>query len=153
MALAETQGVCTRTLRNWQQLDPEESATPPGRPRLSQQKLEEARRLVLGQLDRQGWSAGEEPIWRGLQGSIPRARVRRVLRELKAAHRQRRRRVRAETRTSTRVEFRDAIWAVDATHVGRDADGVAMQAKVVREIASTRTLAVSVGRVAIAQDV
>ena len=85
-----------------------------------------------------GWGTGEEPIARVLQ--MPRARVRRALAPLKAERRARMRKRARSTRRSTVVQARDVLWSMDATHLGRDARGHAVQAEVVREVASTRRL-------------
>ena len=142
-----------RTLRNWQRIDPAEPAAPPGRPALVATVLDEARSLVAKQLDVQGGEAGEGPIHRALGGRIPLARVRRVLRELKADRRRRRRAQRQAARVSVKVVARDALWSMDATHLGRDALGRAVQAEVVRDVASTRTIGISVGAQATDEDV
>ena len=125
--MAETHGVSLRTLRRWRAEDPGERRAPPGRPPAPQCELEEARRLVEAELELQGWGAGEEPLWRALDGRVPRARVRRVLRELKQAKRSRRRRHAEEGRVSVEVACRDTVWAIDATHLGRNALGSALQ--------------------------
>lgn len=142
-----------RTLRNWKKLDPAEEVPPPGRPRTGAAVLEEAKDLVRGELERQGWAAGEEPVWRALGGRVPRARVRRVLAALKAEHRARCRSRAAEVRVSARVHAPDALWSMDATHLGRDAHRHAIQAEVIRDVASTRTIGIAVGKAAEAEDV
>ena len=152
-AVAETHGVSLRALRNWRRLVPGEETPREGRPPTSDAELAEARRRVAAELACQGWDAGEEPVWRALGGEISRARVRRVLRELKAEYRKRRRAHLEAQRVSMEVHARDAVWALDATHLGRDEEGRAVQAEVVREVASTRTLHVSVGRCASGRDV
>ena len=141
--MAAGYGVSPRSLRNWKRADPAERG--PGRPALSAEQLEEARDAVLGELERQGWSAGEEPIWRGLGCRLPRSRVRRVLAELKAERRARHAEHVRAARVSVRVEARDVVWSLDATHLGRDERGAAVQAEVLREVASTTTIALSVG--------
>jgi len=113
----------------------------------------EARELVEAELERQGWGAGEEPIWRGLQQCIPRARVRRVLHELKAERRRRRARHTREARVHVTVLARDVMWAMDATHLGRLPSGEAVQAEVIRDVAPGRTIGLSVGPAACAGDV
>jgi len=37
------------------------------------------------------------------------------------------------------------MWSIDATHLGRDPTGASVEAEVVRDVASGRTLAVAVG--------
>jgi len=145
--------VTARSLCNWKNLDPAQQVAVPGRPRTPKDVLEAARDLVRGELERQGWDCGEGPISRALGGQIPLARVRRVLRELKAERRARRRQQRAAARVSTSVQARDAVWSMDATHLGRDAVGRAVQAEVLREVASTRTIEISVGPAATGKEV
>ncbi len=152
-ALAEAHGVTLRTLRNWKKDDPAVLRALPGRPALGEAVLGEARVAVCAELDRQGWSSGEEPVWRGLGRVIPRARVRRVLAELKAERRRRQTARTRQLRLSTTVLVRDALWSLDATHLGRDPCGAEVQAEVLREVASTRTIGMSVGPPALADEV
>ena len=134
-----------RTLRNWKRLDAADPVPSPGRPRVSEEKLAEVREAARGELDRQGWQAGEGPIKRALGERFPISQVRRVLHELKAERRARARQHAREARVSVEVKASDALWSMDATHLGRDAAGCAVQAEVVREVASTRTIGISVG--------
>jgi len=156
-AMAEALGKSHRSLRRYRELashlDLADTVRPPGRPPLSEGELNEARRVVEEQLDRQGPDTGEEPVWRGAGGVIPRSRVRRVLRENKAARRRRRRVHRKESRVSVTVNARDVIWALDATHLGRRPGGDAVLGEVVREVASTRTLGVTAGPAATGREV
>jgi len=145
--------VTLRTLRTWKRLDPAQPAAAPGRPALTETALDEARAAVREQLELQGHDAGEGPVHRALGGRIPLARVRRVLRELKAARRKRRREHREAARVSVTVVARDAVWSMDSTHLGRDMIGHAVQAEVVREVASTRTIGITVGAQATDEEV
>jgi hypothetical protein len=118
--------------------------------------VERARGLVRGELERQGWSAGEGPVHRALRGAVPLRLVRRVLGERKAERRGRIEREERERRTRIEVRAGDALWCLDATQLGREvgaALGPAVQAEVVRDVASGRTLGVSVGRAATAAEV
>jgi len=151
--VAEAEGVTPRTLRNWRRLDPAAPRARPGRPPTGAEQLAKARELVHAELERQGWRTGEEPIWRALGCEIPRARVRRVLRELKAERRARHRQHLEEQRVSVAVRARDVVWALDATHLGRDRRGRAVEGEVLREVASTRTIELSVGPEATAEEV
>jgi hypothetical protein len=54
---------------------------------------------------------------------------------------------------SVQVEARDAVWSMDATHLGRDASGGEVQAEVVREVASTCTIGIAVGPPATGEDI
>jgi len=129
------------------------SRRPPGRPSHGPEEHDQARRLVTGALERTGWSAGEGAVYHALDGEVPLRLVRAALRDLKAARRARMARKARRTRTSLEVEARDALWSLDATHLGRDAGARAVQAEVVREVASTRTIEVRVGPAADARDV
>jgi hypothetical protein len=112
-----------------------------------------ARELVRDVLEEQGWSTGEGPVHRELRGSVSLRLVREVLRELKAERRSRWETEAKNRRTSIQVKARDAVWAQDATHLAWDEQGRSVQAEVVREVASTRTLDVVVGLPAAAADV
>ena len=153
VALAEAKRVTSRTLCSWKHLDPAKPAASPGRPRLSEERLHEASEAVRGELERQGWQVGEGPIHRALGGRFPLARIRRVLKELKAEHRARKRKHVEEARKSMRSCARDAVWAIDATHLGRNLLRMAVEAEVIRELASTRTIGISIGLPATAEEV
>jgi len=104
-------------------------------------------------MGRQGRTVGERPVAQALQGQVSLWEVRSALRRWKARDRVRENRQSAQRRVSVRVRCRDAIWAQDATHLGRDPDGRAVQAEVLRDLASTRTLALSVGPPATSDEV
>ena len=142
-----------RTLRNWKKQDPAARVAPPGRPRLSEREREQAREAVRAELERKGWGAGEEPIWRALGGALPRARVRAALQELKTQRRQRLCKEAQERRVSIEVSAADALWSLDATHLGRDQEGKAVWGEVLRDVASTRTIEVAVGPAACGAEV
>jgi transposase InsO family protein len=74
--------------------------------------------------------------------------VTQALRGLKAARRREERARCARNRVSHRVLARDALWAQDATHLG---GGVYLE--VIRDVASCRILALSIGRPATGRDV
>jgi hypothetical protein len=100
---------------------------------------------VRAELERQGWSTGERPVFEALAGGVKLSRVRHAMRELKAERRQRKRAHQAEARVSVEVWARDALWSMDATHLGRDEDRSEVQGEIVREVASTRSIGVAVG--------
>jgi len=152
-AIAAAHEVTVRTLRNWMKLVPDELPAPVGRPPLSEEVVAAARAAVLLELERQGWKAGEEPVWRGLERRFSRSLVRRCLRELKADRKKRARVVRERERLSVEVRYRDAVWSIDATHLGRDAWGRAVEGEVLREGASGRTIGLSIGPKSTARDV
>jgi len=136
--------VTTHTLRRWE-IEAEAGALPrpPGRPPHGEAERERARELVRQELGRQGYGAGEQPLQRALGLAMRLVRV--ALAEEKAAHRRRLEALhRAQRRTIT-VRARDAMWSIDATHLGRDPTGASVEAEVVRDVASGRTLAAAVG--------
>ena len=72
--------------------------------------------------------------------------------DLKTDHEAHVRMVRALARMSVRVALGDVLWALDETHLGRLEEGDAVLGLVVQEVASTRTLFVSVGPAGTAED-
>ena len=150
-ALAEVHGVTLRTLRNWKRLDPAEQVAPPGRPRVSESERHAVRARVLAELERQGWSTGEGPVHRALGGAVPLSQVRRELKQLKAEWRKRERQRLAKQRVRIQILARDAVWSMDATHLGRTKARCAVEGEVVREVRSTRTIGLSVGPSATAE--
>lgn len=92
----------------------------------------------------QGKSVGWRPVWRALS-HLSRRLVQRVVAELKRRRRVARRRRESALRVSVSVSGRDVLWSLDATHLGRDSVSHEVQAQAVREVASTRSLALSVG--------
>jgi len=51
------------------------------------------------------------------------------------------------------VHARDALWSMDATHVGRTPAGAKVESEAVREVRSTRTIGLSVGPPATSEEV
>jgi len=137
----------TRTLRNWMKLAAEHDAgyRPPGRPRRPVEQHAAARVRVAAVLERVGYAVGERTVHRLLGEDVSLGLVRAVLRELKAEHRGRARGVRQALRTHVEVHGRNVLWSVDATHLGRDAGGGAVLGEIVRDVASTASLGLSVG--------
>lgn len=150
--MAEAVGRSERTLRRWEAADPDAKARV-GRPPAAQEEFDEVRALVRAELERQGWQAGEGPIHRALKGQVSLWRVRQVLAPLKRERAAQQRALQVELRQSVEVMARDTVWAIDATHLGCDPIGRAVEAEVLREVASTRTLALSVGPKATATEV
>jgi hypothetical protein len=145
--LAEALRVTPRTLRNWRR-DAERAPgvkRRPGRPRRSRAEYAVAKERVRSVLEHIGISAGENTVCRELDGEVAVRLVRESLADLKAEHRARERHKREEARTSVHVSARCAIWSVDGTHLGRDEAGTAQVGEIVRDVASTTTLGVSVG--------
>lgn len=153
MEMAEKLEVSVRTLRNWKQLDPAGERPRSGRPALPQVVREQDLLDVEAELERVGWSAGEETVWEGLHRDRSRPRVRVALKSLKAGKRQRRCAAQEAARTTVKVHARDVMWCVDATHLGRDVMGRAVQAEVLRDVASGAALRISLGYAATAAEV
>ena len=145
--LAEALGVTPRTLRSWKR---EAEGTPgatrrPGRPRRSHGERALAKERVRSVLEQLGIAAGERTVHHALDGEVSLRLVRESLAELKAEHRTRARRKREELRSSVHALARGAMWSLDGTHLGRDEAGAALVGEIVRDVASTKTLGVSVG--------
>jgi len=141
--VARLLGVSERTVRRWK-CGP--AGCPRGRPALPHAERLQYARHVVAEWRRQGKSAG----WRPISRALPHVPTREVQRQVAAAKRRHRaacaRRRQAERRGVV-LAGRDVLWSLDATHLGREGDGSAVQAQAVREVASMRTLAISVGAV------
>ena len=147
-ARAKEHGVSERTLRNW--------ARGPGgrwgrRPR-PEALMEAARTDCHRELLARGYGRWWKTIWECLGRTYAQALVREVVTDLKAEDRARKRLLRTLARMSVKAFFGDVLWSLDETHLGRIEEGEAVQGLVVREVASTRTLVVSVGPEATAED-
>ena len=152
--LAGTLGESTRTLRAW--CGREGEPRPPGRPPHSAGAragaLEECAR-VWRTLPR-----GHDG-WRSVATVLDRERVKVPVRlvqasvgELKRCARERARDRVQERRVHVDVLARDAVWALDQTHVLRDEQGE-LKALAVRECCVPRTLSLSIGPPACGKDV
>jgi transposase InsO family protein len=142
--------VSLRTLRRWAARADRE-VRPVGRPRHPEEVRERVRVAVKEALDRLGWTAGEERVRKALPGA-PRRPLREALADLKAARREEERRREEARRIRVEVLVRDALWCLDGTHLGR-LRGRAVEAQVLREAATRRTLFVTVGGAATEDDV
>ena len=147
-ALAEEHGVTLRTLRNWLRRPPGRAGRPPQRPELVREATE-ACRMVL---EEQRYGVGWEKTWRLLGGRFTKYRVQECVADLKEEHQARRALLATLARVSVRVRLGDVLWGLDETHLGRLQDGEVVLGVVVREVASTRTLVVSVGPASTAED-
>jgi len=152
--LAERLGRTARTLRTWR--DREGRSGSPGHPGHSDEARSRAYALV-------------EPVWRALPRGhdgwrsvrallerenldVPIRLVQECVRALKReAHIRTRARI-EQNRVQFEVLARDAIWAVDQTHLCRDERGE-VKALAVRECLSQRTLGLSIGAPAHGVDV
>jgi hypothetical protein len=139
-------GVSPRSARRWQkdQDDPMPKRRP-GRPGHSAKVWAEVKKAARGVLKRMGYGTGARKVHHELQGRYSHYLVREVVKQLKAKWRSREARRRAAARRHVRVLARGAIWSVDGTHLGRDACGTAVVGEIVRDVASTKSLGVSVG--------
>jgi transposase InsO family protein len=140
-------------MREWKRAGPHAPPRRVGRPVHGEERRAQARALIEQELQRQGHTAGEQPLVHALGDRLTRYLIREVLRELKREKRKRTRDGLARRRQSVHVRYRDVLWSMDATHLGRQEDGVAVQAEVVREVASGLTLEISVGPPAQAHEV
>jgi transposase InsO family protein len=106
---------------------------------------------------RKGLRAEEKPVsWRGVSAHLGRAVPVRLVQhyacELDRRHRRRAQKRLERERVSVTVLMRDVVWCLDATFLGR-ADGKGMWGEVVKDVATSGFLAVSVGPAASAKDV
>ena len=104
------------------------------------------------ELKAQGWHVGWSKVHAGLGGRYSTTLVQECLLKLKKDHKKDREAVAALCRHSVRVTLGEVLWSLDETHLGRLPSWKAVLGLVVREVASTRTLLVSVGPEATAED-
>jgi transposase InsO family protein len=133
--------VTPRTVRRWKA-----HATKPRRARGRPAKHPE--RAAVWALARAWRRMGHTAGWRPLQAAlaaVPRRHVQLVVGALKRRRRVRVERRRKRDRTRVVAAGRDVLWSLDATHLGRDTAGRAVEGQAVRDVATTRTLALSVG--------
>jgi transposase InsO family protein len=123
----------------------------PGRPGHGEATRDRVARLVAEQRTIQGRRAGWRPISKALPG-VPVRLIQAALSAQKRAERTLERRRRQEARVTREVLARDAIWGEDATGVGRTG-GEPILCEVIRDLATTSTVALSAGAPASAADV
>ena len=143
-ALAREHGVGERTLRNWMRSPPGRWGRPPERP----ERVAAAMEACRGVLDLQRYGVGWEKTWKLLGGRdapCSQYRVQECVAALKEAREAERAWLRTLARVSVRVCLGEVVWGLDETHLCRLEGGEAVLGLVVRELASTRTLLVSVG--------
>jgi transposase InsO family protein len=149
-----------RTWRKAKQLD-----KPLGRPRFSEEERELARLIVAQEWCLQGLGSGEPSLFQALRGHVSRTLVRESLKALKLDFRRRRRKLLEARRQHSGGKCADTMWALDAQELARGVDcggaevssrslqsqadrsqgaGI-VQAEMIRDVASTKTLHVSVG--------
>jgi hypothetical protein len=146
--LARGYAVTVRDLWNW------EHGTPgtPGRPPDPEALVREAMEACRAVLEDQKYGVGWRKVWELLGGGLSKYRVQECVADLKEAREAQRSLLATMARVSVRVALGDVLWGLDETHLGRLGDGEAVLGVVVREVASTRTLLVSVGPAATAED-
>jgi transposase InsO family protein len=140
--------VSVRTLWTWQRHDPGRVGRPPHSAAARRRALRQVARAWRGQ----GRGAGWRTVEKALPPAVPTRLVQSSLRACKRRHARRAAAHRARVRVSTQVHARDALWALDATHLGR-VHGTGIEGQVARDAASRRTTALSVGRPATGADV
>jgi hypothetical protein len=145
---ARNLGRSVRQLQRWKK-DPDAPRCRPGRPPRPVREREEARAKVVAWAQQRG----RAPSVREANGvlGIPwrlAAEVVRPLRELRAKMAWEAEMAR---RVSAQVHFRDVVWVQDGAQFGR-VDGAPLMAEVVRDPASTKTLAVGVGPATTGED-
>jgi hypothetical protein len=122
-----------------------------GRPRLPEEERARVRALVLSQFEAQGivgWRdvlAGIRRVEEGRERSTSTMLVQQETAAMKKRVRTNRRRALEDVREGHEVLARDAVWAQDATHVGRLIEGDELQAEVATDRATTRTVVAAVG--------
>jgi hypothetical protein len=152
--LARILRVSTRTLRTWR--DQEGRAGSPGRPGHGARARQRA--LELTQRARHALCRGHDG-WRSVCARLEREGVRvpvrlvqESLREINRQAREAERARIAARRVHVEVHARDALWALDQTHLGRDEHGE-VKALLVREGLVPHTLGLSIGQPACGADV
>ena len=146
--LARALSMTVRQMHNWEHGSPGRVGRPPDPPQLVAEAMEACRRVLEAQRYGVGWSK----VWDALDGRFSKYRVQECVADLKEAREADRRLLATLARVSVRVCLGEVLWGLDETHLGRLEDGDAVLGLVVREVASTRTLLVSVGPAATAED-
>ena len=137
--LAEVLGVTTRQLYN--RLKAEERGDAPKKPGPkppTEAQRAEVEKQVKAVLDEKGWTLGEGKIRKALLArgkEVSLTDIRKVLKPLREEKNARRREAKAARRVTIVCCATDAVWAQDATELGRDAEGK-VSTEVVREVTS-----------------
>ena len=90
-------------------------------------------------------SQSARAVHRALLGEVSRGLVLALWKELRDERARTLRREREQWSRHSQVLARDTLWALDGTHLGRDLDGTAVIAELVRDVGSTLTLGTSIG--------
>jgi transposase InsO family protein len=123
-----------------------------GRPPYPDEVRRQVFRIVLRLWREMPEDAGWRTVLRAAGGMLPTRLVQESLAKIKAIYAARRARGRARRRVSVRVLRANVLWHLDATHLGRTADGAEVQGQAVRDAASPVVLAATVGREVTAED-
>lgn len=118
-AFAKLLGISLRTLQSWRSKAKRPPRRKPGRPPLTAEKCAQALKLVEAEWLRQGTSTGEDLIYHALQSTVSRMLVRKYLKELKLAKRNRHEAYLRAHRHTVQACARDAMWSADATELER----------------------------------
>jgi transposase InsO family protein len=140
--LASVMDVTPQTIQRWKRAAKAESAPKLGRPCLSAARHAEIKRQVVSEMARQG-----NPGWRAIANALPEASVRLVQKyvaEIKLQRRTQERKRIAKQRITTQVLAREAIWAIDGTHLGREG-GRAIEAQVIKDRGSLAYRSIRMG--------
>ena len=145
--------VSPRTLRLWRA----RAAAPPvmGRPRRDRSVWSAAVLPVARAWQALGWSSGRPSVLALLRARgyvIPAEVVRELLFELKRRRALAQSRKREAERMHVHVHGRDALWSGDGTELGRDARGRKVVAQGLKDVATTHSLALSIGGPRCAED-
>ena len=147
--LAEAYGISTSWVRT-QRRRAEKAVAPrgPGRPRFPDCERTRVSVLVRRELDRQGWGTGHRTILQALrreEEDLSETVVREATAALKKEVRSRIGREIEERRQGHEVLARDAVWAEDATHLGRLQDAAEVSGEVITDRGTLSTVSLSVG--------
>jgi len=128
--------VSERTLRYWvRTYAPGKDPPRPGRPPHSASDKMGALYAVRREMRKQGLEVGAEALHHGLGKRVPLRLVRYATARIKERRRRRHAEHRVRARTSMQVLARDAMWGLDATHLGRDGS-TAVEAQVIKDLAT-----------------
>lgn len=149
--LALRLGVSVSTLKHWRTLAREGALPPLGRPALTAAVRRQACWRVGRAMVHQGF-----PGWRVIRKACPGIStmlVQEYVRRFKRCRAEHRRRRIERGRVSVQVLGRDIVWVQDGLHAGRTPEGKAVEAQVVKDRGSLRTVALEVGPAASGDDV
>ena len=141
-----------RTVRNWLRAEGGPRPRAVGRPAYPAAVRRQVLRIVLRLWREMPARAGWRTVLAAAGGMLPARLVQEALRRIKRIFAARAARGRARRRVSVRVSAVNVLWHLDATHLGRTADGEAVHAQAVRDAAAPTVHAATVGREPTAAD-